>query len=39
MIDLNLIRNDRKYVEAALAKKGAVVDLKEVVDADAERKA
>ncbi len=38
MIDLNLIRNDRKYVEAALAKKGAVVDLKEVVDADAERK-
>lgn len=39
MVDLNLIRNDRKYVEAALAKKGAVVDLKEVVDADAERKA
>ena len=39
MIDLNLIRNDRKYVEAALAKKGAIVDLKEVVDADAERKA
>lgn len=39
MLDLNLIRNDKNFVEAALAKKGCIVDLTEVIDADRERKA
>ena len=39
MLDLNLIRSDKNFVEAALAKKGCVVDLTEVIDADRERKA
>lgn len=36
MIDFNLIRNEREKTEAALAKKGCVVDLKPVVEWDAE---
>ena len=39
MLDLNLIRSDKNFVEAALAKKGCIVDLTEVIDADRERKA
>ena len=39
MLDLNLIRSDKNFVEAALAKKGCIVDLTEVIDADRDRKA
>ena len=39
MLDLNLIRSDKNFVEAALAKKGCIVDLTEVIDADREKKA
>ena len=39
MLDLNLIRSDKNFVEAALEKKGCIVDLTEVIDADRDRKA
>ena len=39
MIDFNLIKTEREKVEAALAKKGFVADLKPLVEWDAERRA
>lgn len=39
MIDFNLIKTGREKVEAALAKKGFVADLKPLVEWDAERRA
>ena len=38
MIDINLIRNNREYVEASLAKKMGEVNLQEVIDADKKRR-
>lgn len=39
MIDFNLIRTETEKVEAALAKKGFIADLKPLVEWDAERRA
>ena len=39
MLDLNLIRTDKQYVENALKKKGCEVDFTELLEWDAGRKA
>jgi seryl-tRNA synthetase len=39
MIDINLLRNHRDLLEASLARRGAVVDLDELIDLDSRRRA